>query len=279
MSQAMIAMLEEAEDVLRRAGCDMTADRVRGVLQAQQAEPAACAVCNGTGIDVQFGDADDAIEQPCFACATKSPAVAGAVSDAEILAHFYGGKDQDAMNYSNLRDVVYQFTQSELLCAARAMLAAAPQAATEGCGACGDGCQGQGCRLELESPPTCQKCNGAGVIRGLLSNGGGSYAEPCPDCTAPEPTAEDSSVVRDAVAVPTIKLGLYGRAFDTPQTRRAYTYREQPDNIGAYKLGRAAAGTSPGGDSIDHGLSLLKELQAHGFGVFELGDQQKGGAA
>jgi hypothetical protein len=41
MSQAMIAMLEEAEDVLRRAGCDMTADRVRGVLQAQQAEPVA----------------------------------------------------------------------------------------------------------------------------------------------------------------------------------------------------------------------------------------------
>lgn len=37
----MIAMLEEAEDVLRRAGCDMTADRVRGVLQAQQAEPVA----------------------------------------------------------------------------------------------------------------------------------------------------------------------------------------------------------------------------------------------
>lgn len=41
MSQTMIAMLEEAEDVLRRAGCDMTADRVRGVLQAQQAEPVA----------------------------------------------------------------------------------------------------------------------------------------------------------------------------------------------------------------------------------------------
>lgn len=40
MSQTtMIAMLEEAEDVLRRAGCDVTADKVRGVLQAQQAEP------------------------------------------------------------------------------------------------------------------------------------------------------------------------------------------------------------------------------------------------
>lgn len=96
---------------------------------------------------------------------------------------------------------------------------------------------------------------------------------------APQATAEDSSVVRNAVAVPTIKLGLYGRAFDTPQTRRAYTYQHQPDNLDAGKLGRAAASTSPGGDSIDHGLSLLKELQAHGFGVFELGDQQEGGAA
>lgn len=81
-----------------------------------------------------------------------------------------------------------------------------------------------------------------------------------------------------AVAVPTIKLGLYGRAFDTPQTRRAYTYQHQPDNLDAYSLGRAAASTSPGGDNIDRGLSLLKELQAHGFGVFELGDQQEGGA-
>lgn len=34
----MIAMLEEAEDVLRRVGCDMTADKVRKVLQAQQAD-------------------------------------------------------------------------------------------------------------------------------------------------------------------------------------------------------------------------------------------------
>ena len=95
---------------------------------------------------------------------------------------------------------------------------------------------------------------------------------------APQATAEDSSVVGDAVAVPTIKLGLYGRAFDTPQTRRAYTYQHQPDNLDAYNLGRAAASTSPGGDNIDRGLSLLKELQAHGFGVFELGDQQEGGA-
>lgn len=90
---------------------------------------------------------------------------------------------------------------------------------------------------------------------------------PAPTITAQPP----------AVAVPTIKLSLYGRAFDTPKTRRAYTYREQPDNIGAYKLGRAVLRAASGGDSIDYGLSLLKQLQAEGFGVFELGDQQEGG--
>lgn len=95
---------------------------------------------------------------------------------------------------------------------------------------------------------------------------------------APQATAEDSSVVRGAWAVPTIKLGIYGKAFDSPQTRRAYTYREQPDNIGAYKLGQAVLRAASGGDSIDYGLALLKHLQARGFGVFELGDQQKGGA-
>lgn len=75
-----------------------------------------------------------------------------------------------------------------------------------------------------------------------------------------------------------IKLGLFGKAFDTPQTCRAYTYQHQPDNLDASKLGRAAASSSPDGDSIDHGLSLLQQLQEEGFGVFELGNQQKGGA-
>lgn len=32
-------------------------------------------------------------------------------------------------------------------------LYAQPPAVAEGCGACGDGCKGQGCRLERESPP------------------------------------------------------------------------------------------------------------------------------
>lgn len=90
--------------------------------------------------------------------------------------------------------------------------------------------------------------------------------------------AQPPAVPDGYAPVPTFKLGIHGKAFDTPQTRRAYTYREQPDNIGASKLGRAVLRAASGGDNIDYGLSLLKHLQAEGFGVFELGDQQKGGA-
>lgn len=66
------------------------------------------------------------------------------------------------------------------------------------------------------------------------------------------------------------KLGCYGVAFDLPGTLRAYTYREQPDNVGASRLAGALRNVDPGGDRIDHGLSLLKALQDAGFGVFEL---------
>lgn len=68
------------------------------------------------------------------------------------------------------------------------------------------------------------------------------------------------------------KLGTYGKAYDLPETKRAYTYDEQPDNLGASRLGRAAtsASAATAGDHIDRGLVLLRELQAKGFGVFEL---------
>lgn len=80
--------------------------------------------------------------------------------------------------------------------------------------AAADGCQGQGCRLERESPPTgktgktcetcktCKTCNGHGMIGGLLPNGGGYDGEPCPDCSAPQATAEDSSVVQAEISAP-----------------------------------------------------------------------------
>lgn len=78
-----------------------------------------------------------------------------------------------------------------------------------------------------------------------------------------------SAQVQDA-AVPALKIGIYGKAYDRPDERRAYTYDEQPHNVEAYKLGRVCSEIHSGGDWIDRGLNLLKALQREGFGVFEL---------
>lgn len=50
------------------------------------------------------------------------------------------------------------------------------------------------------------------------------------------------------------------------------TYENQPDNIGAWKLGRACgnAARHRAGDEIDRGLALLLELQVEGFGIVPL---------
>lgn len=72
------------------------------------------------------------------------------------------------------------------------------------------------------------------------------------------------------------QLGIVGKAFDTPDVRRAYTYSDQPDNVVAMKLGNVASKARSGGDSIDYGLQLLQRLQAAGFGVFELDGIGKG---
>jgi hypothetical protein len=84
----------------------------------------------------------------------------------------------------------------------------------------------------------------------------------------------------------TRKLGIYGKAFDSAGTKRAYTYSaHQPDNSGAWGLGlalMAVRGDHSGeGDPIDAGLKLLKHLEQAGFGVFEMdttggGDTGKG---
>lgn len=77
----------------------------------------------------------------------------------------------------------------------------------------------------------------------------------------------------DAVAYSVVQIGNRGAAYDPPNTHRAFTYEHQPGNIDASRLGRAtnAADVASAGDSIDRGLSLLKELQAIGFGVFQIG--------
>ena len=46
-----------------------------------------------------------------------------------------------------------------------------------------------------------------------------------------------------------------------------WTYQNQPGNLGASALGACARLAKPGGDSIDHGLSLLRELHLRGFGI------------
>lgn len=68
------------------------------------------------------------------------------------------------------------------------------------------------------------------------------------------------------------KLGGVGAAYDLPGPQRAYTYRHQPHNGPAYRLGCAVAEVNKAstGDAIDVGLILLKELEKRGFGVFEV---------
>nr|WP_288355948.1 ead/Ea22-like family protein [uncultured Pseudomonas sp.] len=69
-----------------------------------------------------------------------------------------------------------------------------------------------------------------------------------------------------------LTLGIRGKAYGPLGTHRAYTYAEQPDNPGAWRLGEALveAHAAPAGDHIDGGLGLLHALQLRGFGVFEM---------
>jgi hypothetical protein len=85
------------------------------------------------------------------------------------------------------------------------------------------------------------------------------------------------AAIKQALAAPVqpvaCLIGAKGSAFDLPETKRAYTYKEQPGNLVAVKLGVACltATKKTAGDGIDRGLSLLQELQKEGFGVFDLG--------
>lgn len=74
------------------------------------------------------------------------------------------------------------------------------------------------------------------------------------------------------------KLGITGRHYDAPQETRAYSYDDQPENMVASRLGRAAMVSLGGcGDAIDLGLRFLHSLQEAGFGVFELPKEQANG--
>jgi hypothetical protein len=70
----------------------------------------------------------------------------------------------------------------------------------------------------------------------------------------------------------TRKVGCLGAAFDAPGTLHAYSYSDQPDDLGAHRLSRAvwAAFDRIQQSSGDSGLALLLELEGYGFGVYEL---------
>lgn len=118
----------------------------------------------------------------------------------------------------------------------------------------------------------------AAQLRGLIDQAKATPAEPFPkptllkECNVRYSNSSDPAEAAHGEAVPCL-IGIRGRAYDQPGTRRAYTYAEQPDNIGAHKLGRAVESTLAlsAGDWIDRGLGLLKTLSDEGYGVFELG--------
>jgi hypothetical protein len=110
---------------------------------------------------------------------------------------------------------------------------------------------------------------------------GGLYV--CSHCGAAEIEAEErictgaaleatspAPKVTDAVVVFERKIGMYGQAFDPVGPHRAYTYVHQPNNLAAWRLGKASPSPFDRTDLVDRGLSLLKALNENGFGVFEI---------
>lgn len=60
---------------------------------------------------------------------------------------------------------------------------------------------------------------------------------------------------------------------------RVFTYKNQPcNNVTAWRFGEACRAAQPGGDPIDHGLSLLQKLQERGYGIVAIDATRKQGA-
>jgi hypothetical protein len=47
------------------------------------------------------------------------------------------------------------------------------------------------------------------------------------------------------------------------------------DNVLCSRIAKAAMSAQPGGDPIDHGLSLMAELRRQGFGLVYLGEPER----
>ena len=61
---------------------------------------------------------------------------------------------------------------------------------------------------------------------------------------------------------------------------RVFTYKNQPcNNVTAWRFGEACRAAQPGGDPIDHGLSLLQKLQERGYGIVAIAATRKQGAS
>jgi hypothetical protein len=76
---------------------------------------------------------------------------------------------------------------------------------------------------------------------------------------ASQPTAPPAPV--------SVPEGLRPAGFNESAHVTVMTYARQPGNVEAWRLGEARANSKPGGDYIDGGLSLLKELHCRGYGV------------
>ena len=93
---------------------------------------------------------------------------------------------------------------------------------------------------------------------------------------SPAEVLDENSPIRDGIRSALAEQPAYGVedkgpfcAVDIDNGLRAYpwTYINQPGNVGASVLGGCALRAKPGGDAIDHGLSLLRELHIQGLGI------------
>ena len=84
------------------------------------------------------------------------------------------------------------------------------------------------------------------------------HRQPAPAETGNSVSAQTDSVLEDAA--------------------RVFTYKNQPcDNVNAWRFGEACRAAQPGGDPIDHGLSLLQKLQERGYGIVAIDAARKQG--
>lgn len=216
-----------------------------------------------------FGDGQaerDIIEwfyDALLAAAPAAPAAQGAVPDVSAMARVLSDRAASACSVDP--DDNWKIYGQEYIEDVRAMLSAAPAHPAERQ-------EQEGLHVWRATTRFGETCHFGEASTARAWAGENGTVErvdltPVPELRVVE-RQEQGEVQRLRVHV--CKLGRYGAAFDPVSTHYAYTYTDQPDNLGAGKLGRAALGINPGGDVIDAGLSLLDRLSREGFGVFQI---------